>query len=517
MSRAGFGYLKSVETENARSICRSRLLFLAAAGLYLLSVGHTWAEEAPVAAETPAPAPAIGQSESRTSVEELAAKDWGEDFQVRVTGSQPLTRVMFSSNINDFRDDFRWLLFVLNIDSPGDRSVWSVPIQVELFGDFVDVHKGDYLRTKVQIRPDNRFIIKLEVKLHDGFQESEFRLAFLRALLMEQIIAPFAAAPDTFTLSEVKVPDWLAHGFDQLILHRRGGSPSAFYKGFLASGQMLKPGEIFAMKGADKLDPVNYAIFRASAAAMVEALLDQPDGDAGLRSLLGDLGRSNPVSFDVLLREHFPAFREMDQGLDKWWALEVASLGQQQGFEFLNREETERFLTDALTVSFGAGPVVESPKRGLFDFKKSKNETLPSSTEAFTGTIAQYADYLGRAGVKEQFAASFDRLQRLKRIGFPLYRPVFTAYESVIVKLAKGETREIDAELKSIEEMRTKIRETLIRTEDYLNYFEATRAPQRSEAFDDYMEMRKSLEEKDPPKRNDHITRYLDALEIEFR
>ena len=495
------------------------------AGSCLITTVPSVAQEPPVPppppTEKPSGAPTIGQAESRTSVEEIAARDWGEDFQIKVTGGQPLTRAMFSANINDLREDFRWLLFKLNIDSPKDRSVWSVPIQVELFGDFVDVYKGDYLRTNVQLRPDSRFIIKMEAKLHDGFQEVDFRLELLRALLIEQIIAPFVPAPDAFTLNEVKVPDWLLHGFDQLISHRRGGSPSAFYKGFLASGQMLKPGEIFAVEGADKLDPVNYAIFRASSAAMVEALLDQPDGDAGLRSLLGDLGRSNPVSFDVLLREHFPAFREMDQGLDKWWALEVASLGQQQGFEFLGREETERFLTDALTVSFDAvataTPAAEPPKRGLFDFKKAKNDAPASSSEAFTGTIDQYALYLGRAGAKEQLTASFDRLQKLKRIGFPLYRPVFTAYESVIVKLAKGETRDIDVELKSIEEMRTKIRETLVRTEDYLNYFEATRAPQRSKAFDDYMEMRKSLEAKDPPKRNDRITRYLDALEIEFR
>lgn len=490
-----------------------------AAALSLITTGIAMSQEASSPVAPPSSVPTIGESESRSSVVEGSAMDWGEDFQVKVIGGQPRARVMFSSFINDFREDFRWLLFKLNINTPGERSIWSVPIQVELFGDVLDVHQGDYLRTKVQLRPDNLFVIRLEVKLHDDFKEAEFRIALLRALLIEHIIAPFAKSPAAFTRNEVIVPEWLIHGFDQLISHRRGGSPSAFYKGFLASGQMLKPGEIFALSKADELDPVNYAIFRASSAAMVEALLDQPDGDAGLRSLLGDLGRSDAPSLDVLLREHFPAFREMEQGLDKWWALEVATLGQQQGFEFLNREETERLLTDALTVRFEAIalPVDEESRRGLFDFKKPKNETLTPQGEPFTGTIDQYPLYLGRAGAKEQLTASFDRLQKLKRIGFPLYRPVFAAYESVIVKLARGQVREIDAELKSIEEMRTKIRETLIRTEDYLNYFEATRAPRRSEAFDDYMEMRKSLEEKAPPKRNDRITRHLDALEIEFR
>jgi hypothetical protein len=57
----------------------------------------------------------------------------------------------------------------------------------------------------------------------------------------------------------------------------------------------------------------------------------------------------------------------------------------------------------------------------------------------------------------------------------------------------------------------------MTQTSDYLNFFEATRAPKRSEAFDDYSKMRRALEEKPLPRRNDRITRYLDYLELEFR
>lgn len=489
----------------------------------------------------PTAAPGVGESSARSSVGNVAALDWSKDDQIRVSGGQPRARVMFSAFTNDYREDYRWLLYRISrkrsdeekigmdpnseIDTRAlaERNIWSVPIEVALWGEVSDVHKGDYLITKVQIRPDQRFTIRVEVKLHDGFEESAFRLKLLEALLIEQILAPYAASPGEFTLEQVEVPDWLLHGFDQLISHRRGGSPSAFYRGFLSSGQMLKPDEIVAVKGADKLDPVNYAIFRASASAMIEALLDQPEGGTGMRSLLGDLGRPGGVPLAVLLRQHFPAVREIEEGLDKWWALEVASLAQQQDFEFLGREETERIITEALTLRFEgvpeSAPVAEPVKRGILDFFKpaAAAPNPVQSTGPFVGTLDQYQSYLGRAGAKEQLAQAFERLQHLKRSGFPLYRPVVSAYEQVITKLVKGDVANIDAELKSIEEMRTKIRETLMRTEDYLNYFEATRAPQRSEAFDDYMEMRKSLESKPAPQRNDRISRYLDALELEFR
>ena len=203
---------------------------------------------------------------------------------------------MFSAFINAYRDDFRWLLYRLNPEAPVERNVWSVPIEVTLWGDVSDVHKGGGLITTVQVRPDQRFIIKVDVMLHDSFEEGAFRLKLLEALLIEQVIAPYSLNPAEFTLEKVEVPEWILHGFDQLISHRRGGSPSAFYRGFLTSGQMLKPDQIVAVRGADKLEPVDYAIFRASASAMVEALLDQPEGDAGMRSLLGDLGRLDELT-----------------------------------------------------------------------------------------------------------------------------------------------------------------------------------------------------------------------------
>jgi hypothetical protein len=87
----------------------------------------------------------------------------------------------------------------------------------------------------------------------------------------------------------------------------------------------------------------------------------------------------------------------------------------------------------------------------------------------------------------------------------------------VIERLIQKRPKDIDARLAALEEMRTAVYETLVRTEDYMNFYEATRAPQRSQAFDDYMKLRKELDEKPLPKRDDRITRYLDALEMEFR
>src|SRR5690606_19077644 len=133
--------------------------------------------------------------------------------------------------------------------------------------------------------------------------------------------------------------------------------------------------------------------------AMVEVLLGQREGDAGLRGLLGDLGRPAPPATEALLRQHFPAFRELDQGLEKWWALELASLGRRQSLDYLDRAGTERLLDEALAIRFDgapsatpdgtpvATPVGEPGRRGFPGFLKPKGKAAPPAPEAFVGTL----------------------------------------------------------------------------------------------------------------------------------
>ena len=49
-----------------------------------------------------------------------------------------------------------------------------------------------------------------------------------------------------------------------------------------------------------------------------------------------------------------------------------------------------------------------------------------------------------------------------------------------------------------------------------MNYYEATQADGKSEAFENYRETRKKIERRRRPDRKDRISRYLDAIEPEF-
>ncbi|MDF1739390.1 MAG: hypothetical protein P1U86_09540 [Verrucomicrobiales bacterium] len=464
-------------------------------------------------------------SAPRSSVGQKPAADWGEDFQIRVFGGEPTQRVLFLSFCREVQDDFRNVL-LRRRPGKADRSLdWKIPIRIDLWGQSNEVYKGPDLKTSVEIGPDDRFLIRVSVKVHDRFREEAFRLELVKALLIEQMVAPFAERPSAFRKNSVVAPGWLAHGFDELLQHRKDGQPSAFYRGILESGQMLAPEKLIEIGDFESMEPVTRAGFRASSAAFVEALLNQPGGEAGVRAFLADLGADSGDSALPLLRQHFPAFREMDRGIEKWWALEIATMGIQQGFEYLTPEETEKWLTEALTVDIKpavdnqkGGEVSSNPVLGIFQrLKKGKPETpsAPSEGRSFTGGIEQYNEFLKLPGAEVELEKAFRRLQRVKLTGFPLYRPVFVRYETVLQRLIAGKLKGIDDEIEVAANMRQKIRETLAKTRDHLNYFEATQAPQRSGAFDDYLKMRRILEEEAMPQREDRITQFMDRAEKE--
>ena len=211
----------------------------------------------------------------------------------------------------------------------------------------------------------------------------------------------------------------------------------------------------------------------------------------------------------------------MDQGIEKWWALQLAMLGQQQRTEYLSRAETERLLDEALVFRILPSQeneviFTEKKKEGFLRkiFQKTEEEQVK---QEFTGTLFDYSKYIGLPGAEDELIQVFGRLQRLKQVGAPLYRPLITVYEEIVEKIGRRDIKEIESLITSAKEMREKINSTMKQTEDYLNYYEATSAPSRSGEFDDYQKLRRQLESKPPPPANDRIRLYMNYLEGEFR
>ncbi|MEM7698927.1 MAG: hypothetical protein AAF236_11025 [Verrucomicrobiota bacterium] len=464
----------------------------------------------------------------RAAVVEARTTDWGDDYQIRVQGGDPRTRVIFRNFAEEIRRDFRFLLFpIRRPESVSDRwyipeDSWKVPLAIDLWGSPGDVGRGRTFIQQVEIRPDNRFLIRISVRLHERLDEAAFRREIVRGLLYEQILLPIADSPGSLSNPDLKPPDWIVWGFDQLIEHRRAGQPSASYEGLLKSAQVMRPEAVFQEDRADRLDPLTEELFRVSASALLDALLEQEDGDISMRAYLADVGLAgdgDARTSEALLRKHFPAIREVEQGLDKWWALQVANLGSQGRFEYLPPDETNERLSEVLVIRLAGGEVTAPQKgKGLLQrFGKAFQSEETIAAEPFVGTLAQWEDFHEHPQANAELAACIYRLQYMKLVGFPLYRPVFDQYEVIVERIARQEFEDLDTLFTNVVSLRETITMTLEATQDHLNHFEATQSPRRSREFDDYWEFRRDLESDLQVPRRDLISRYLDEIEDTLR
>ncbi len=434
-----------------------------------------------------------------------------EEGQIKVHSRQPLIRSRFDLFSRGIRTEFRRLMGLYDSDD------WRIPIEVYVYGTGRDLHSGPDIIEEGFLNAANRFVLRLKVKVHDEFDESDYRLALVRILILEQMLEVYAERPTTFDSRELDPPDWLVHGFDQRIIHREMGRPSDWYAGFLRSGQMLPVEELVEPDRAAGLTPMSLEVFRASASVLVGALCEQRNSGESLRGLLGDIALAPDARAETLIRKHFPALRETDRGIEKWWALELASLARRQTFEFYSATETRRRLEECLSFSFPEIEVSrdEVRKPTLIERVKRRGEEGGRITwPAFEGSLADYPSFLDRPDCAEALRKSYRELCVLRVGSLPLFRQVISGYLAVIEDLVKGDTGDVGQRLAELQRLRQGIERSLEATRDYLNHYEAARAPRRSEAFDGYFEFRRHVEGgRLLPPRSDAISEYMDRVE----
>ncbi len=454
-----------------------------------------------------------------------------KDFHIRVKAPAIEIRNSFDFFCRDLDLEFRNILFSMK---QKDTEIPVIPIRISIRGKDTDKFSGQYVVTKAFMVMDG-IHISIGVTLHDRFDEDIFTREFIRALILEQMLTPLKNQPGVIP-KELVAPDWMVHGFTRMIAHKRNGRPSAFFSGYIKSGQLLSVKEIFEQENPGKLDPLSLASYEASATALVDALRTQGEGRDALRSLMRDLAISGPNRTESLIQQHFPGLREVDNGLEKWWALQIATLGRQQALEFYDSEKTNRLLDEALAIHVKPKKRTlvkkdedqKQKKSKLFERLKlagakagEKNKTTdvvaPPPDPGFDGTIEQFTVYRKIPGWRNALVQNHTSIQQLKTRGFPLYRPLLIRYESAINRIAKNQLNGLDEEFKTLEQMRKSIRKTMELVDDYLNLYEAARAPEKSDAFDSYIRMRQAIEQSGSPKRNDRITNYLDEFEKVFR
>ena len=108
------------------------------------------------------------------------------------------------------------------------------------------------------------------------------------------------------------------------------------------------------------------------------------------------------------------------------------------------------------------------------------------------------------------------KLSSLKLRAHPLYKSIIADYTLVVQDLLKGKTKGVADRLEELGKSREATHEKALAVESYLDWYEANHTGTLSHSFDDFLKLDDELSKERLP-RNDALSKYLDAVQLEFQ
>ena len=366
------------------------------------------------------------------------------------------------------------------------RDNWKTPLLINL--DFPQANYPDAPPARLEVSQLG-YGLKLQLNLlvTREIRARETQRELLRAILIEMIYRDrenIAAG-----VPYVSPPDWLLDG----VLRLQPGQDqdeSAQLLQTVVSANKIAPLENVVRQKRDQLDTASRRLFEAYSQALVQLLLEAPDGRKKLMRYLRDLPDA-PNDAWADLRVHFP--EALGRAAAKWWSLSVAQLSATGRHELLSATETAKQLDRLLHFSI-LGRDGKVQEYSLGDHLKFRR--LP--------------------GAREVLKQVEQQLLLLSARAHPSYRPIVEENCEIAELLASGKTRQVRPRLDRLVIERAAVDRRTQEIDDYMNWFEATQLTTMSGAFADLL--------KDPDaaeaslaRRRDPISVYLDSIEQEVQ
>ena len=261
--------------------------------------------------------------------------------QFIVHGNDLSLRSAFSSRCEEISGELGRLL--------KDRQPWVLPIVVLLNSGEAAKKDGKAVSMTVSALTHGGFHLQVTVNLRPDLRPSELRAEIVRALLAERILRN---QKEVSVQRPLLLPDWVYTGVLEALDYRKHDRPSTLFAAIFKSGKIFGIEEIIEASPVD-MDALSMTIYQVSCCALVLALLEQPEGGNRLSFFLGSLA-SDPKPERELLTKAFPSFAVSPASLNKWWALQLASLSRPGISEPLTAADTLKALDEALTIRYQA-------------------------------------------------------------------------------------------------------------------------------------------------------------------
>lgn len=373
---------------------------------------------------------------------------------------------------------------LLHLLDQGDN--WKTPLLINL--DYPQANFPDAPKAQLEVSQLG-FSLKLQMNLliTRDLQGHNVQREILRAILIEWIYrnrANIAAGT-----SYVSPPDWLLDGFLGLEAGNEASENAQLLQTVVAANR-IAPLEEVVNQPRSQLDTAFRKLFDAYSQALVQLLLDNPDGRQKLVQYIIDLP-SAPNDALADLRVHFP--ETLERAPDKWWDLSVARLSASNRYEILSAAETGKELDRLLHFRI-AGRDGKTQEYSLGDYVRFRK--LPG-----------YSPVLKQVG---------RQLLLLSARAHPSYHAILQEDYALTELLARGQSTRVRERLDWVEDYRSVIERQASKIDDYLNWYEATQLKTMSGAFSQVLKNEQADEEMRPHRR-DPISVYLDSIEIQMQ
>lgn len=347
----------------------------------------------------------------------------------------------------------------------GWKHVIVIQLQAQPEGD----RRPRSFQLRVQALPQG---FRLQVNIYNldrGLDRAGLERAVLQLLVFERTLRDEKSEGFDQPLS---VPWWLTEGLLESFRWKRGEGDRDLYAALFKSQGVFSVERLLEVDDVDLLSAGERSAFRASAGALVMALLGQEGGREGMAGLLGEVAvfEGQPKA---LLSTHFPGMNLGQNSLGKWWALQLAKMAEPPVTQTMTVLESEAELERILVVRYGTA------EEGMIEFRP-----------------AQFRDLLAIPAAEriELLKSVTDQLNLMAFRAFPGYRPIIFGYLTVLTDLARGQDAEIESRLASLDARRGEMVELGKRVRDLLDWYRITSARKTSGEFSTYLELRRQLD-----------------------
>ena len=212
-----------------------------------------------------------------------------------------------------------------------------------------------------------------------------------------------------------------------------------------------------------------------------------------MRTMLGELATFEGDEV-TLLRKHFPGMNLGPESLAKWWALQVARMAEKPFPYVLNIIETERQLSELLTVRFN----------------DSEGRVIAVGPEDFRDLLA-----LPTSERERCILSATERIRQFFYRCFPGYRTILQGYHLILSDLASDKDDRIAERLQALQSERDRLIFLGRRARDYLEWYRITNARELTGKFDNFIELKSRLESLGG-KNEGPIGLYMDCMQRLF-